>query len=272
MALILKTLWGIYKTGMEEWRDRRIDGYVFMDNPIYIILVLAGYLYFVLDFGPKWMKNRPAFNIDKLLIFYNAIQVVYCAYIVLVGTIVILPIFNLKCEPIDYSDNYYSVLILKVCYLYFILKVIDLLDTVFFILRKKSVQVTFLHVYHHAGMVALSWGGTRFVGGGSGVFLGYLNSIVHMFMYAYYLLTVYNKSFKESVWWKRHITHLQLIQFGFLLILFVGILLQPNCAYPKWVTMLLIPQNLFMFSLFGDFYYRTYIKAKKKKVEEIKKD
>lgn len=34
-------------------------------------------------------------------------------------------------------------------YSYFILKLIDYLDTVFFILRKKWAQVSFLHVYHH---------------------------------------------------------------------------------------------------------------------------
>lgn len=34
-------------------------------------------------------------------------------------------------------------------YSYLILKLIDYLDTVFFILRKKWAQVSFLHVYHH---------------------------------------------------------------------------------------------------------------------------
>lgn len=34
-------------------------------------------------------------------------------------------------------------------YVYFILKLFDYLDTVFFILRKKTEHVSFLHVYHH---------------------------------------------------------------------------------------------------------------------------
>lgn len=46
------------------------------------------------------------------------------------------------------------------------LKLLDLLDTVFFILRKKQNQVTFLHVYHHASMVGFVWIGVRFFAGG----------------------------------------------------------------------------------------------------------
>jgi hypothetical protein len=34
-----------------------------------------------------------------------------------------------------------------------------------FILRKKMNQVTFLHVYHHAGMAVFSWAAVRYVPG-----------------------------------------------------------------------------------------------------------
>lgn len=39
--------------------------------------------------------------------------------------------------------------VINVGYGCFILKLIDYLDTVFFILRKKWAQISFLHVYHH---------------------------------------------------------------------------------------------------------------------------
>jgi len=38
-------------------------------------------------------------------------------------------------------------------YCYFLLKVVDLVETIFFVLRKKNSQVSFLHVYHHIMMV-----------------------------------------------------------------------------------------------------------------------
>lgn len=37
---------------------------------------------------------------------------------------------------------------------------------VFFILRKKNSQLTFLHVYHHGTMIFNWWAGVKFVAGG----------------------------------------------------------------------------------------------------------
>lgn len=36
-----------------------------------------------------------------------------------------------------------------VCWIFYMSKFIELFDTLFFILRKKFNQVTFLHVFHH---------------------------------------------------------------------------------------------------------------------------
>lgn len=54
----------------------------------------------------------------------------------------------------------------------------DLLDTVFFILRKKNNQVTFLHIYHHTMMVFGCYMYNKFMsGGGHGLMLGGLSDI-----------------------------------------------------------------------------------------------
>lgn len=37
-----------------------------------------------------------------------------------------------------------------------------------------------------------------------------------------------------------------------------------SCNYPKFVIIVLVPQNLFMFALFTDFYIKAYIKKKPK--------
>ena len=59
---------------------------------------------------------------------------------------------------------------------YFFSKFIDLLDTIFFIMRKKYNQVSALHVIHHSTLPWLSWWGPRFVGGGHAGFGPFLNS------------------------------------------------------------------------------------------------
>lgn len=45
------------------------------------------------------------------------------------------------------------------------LKVVELIETVFFVLRKKDNQVSFLHVYHHVGTLMIVWMGVKFAGG-----------------------------------------------------------------------------------------------------------
>lgn len=51
---------------------------------------------------------------------------------------------------------------------YYMSKLIELMDTVFFVLRKKDNQLTYLHVYHHSTMFFFWWIGIRWVAGGSG--------------------------------------------------------------------------------------------------------
>ena len=46
---------------------------------------------------------------------------------------------------------------------------------VFFILRKKDKQLSFLHVYHHAGVFFGAWNATKFVPGKQDVTVHYTN-------------------------------------------------------------------------------------------------
>jgi len=49
-----------------------------------------------------------------------------------------------------------------------------MIDTLFFIVRKKNNQVSFLHVYHHASMFPLWWIGVKWVAGGQCKYLSLL--------------------------------------------------------------------------------------------------
>lgn len=86
--------------------------------------------------------------------------------------------FRLLCIPSPrYDFSYIGTRILYISYFFYLLKVADLLDTIFFILRKKNNQVTFLHIYHHAGMVTIGYIYCKLhSGGGYATVLGeYLN-------------------------------------------------------------------------------------------------
>ena len=49
---------------------------------------------------------------------------------------------------------------------YYFSKLIEFMDTFFFILRKKNNQISFLHVYHHASMFPIWWTGIKWAAGG----------------------------------------------------------------------------------------------------------
>lgn len=55
--------------------------------------------------------------------------------------------------------------IARAVWLYYMAKIIELLDTVFFVLRKKNSQVSFLHLYHHSLMPVCSFIGVKYFAG-----------------------------------------------------------------------------------------------------------
>lgn len=118
----------------------------------------------------------------------------------------------LACTPINYLTTPEMTNMVWITYFYYLLKLVDTLDTLFFVLRKRNSQITFLHVYHHGGMILASYTVSKFLAGSHATLLGILNSFVHVIMYGYYLLTSVQPELKRSLWWKKHITQVQLVR------------------------------------------------------------
>ncbi|XP_050342677.1 elongation of very long chain fatty acids protein 7-like [Nymphalis io] len=274
MATVIKKLGVFYDFVFNKLADPRTKIWFLVAKPYQCIIVLTIYLMFVFKWGPRFMKNRPAYNIDTIMIIYNVIQVISCAYIFLVGLIEIwIPNYKLFCEPVDFSDSKTAIDIATLSYYYYLTKYLDLMDTIFFVLRKKYNQISFLHIYHHTGMVMLIWGAVTYMPGGHGTSVGLINSFVHAVMYSYYLITVAAPKVKKSLWIKKLVTQIQILQFLLYVVHIGSIAFMPNCEYPRWTVAIFLPQNLFILVLFMDFYIKTYIKKTKttvpvKKLEE----
>ena len=52
--------------------------------------------------------------------------------------------------------------------MFYFSKLVEFMDTIFFILRKKNSQITFLHVYHHVTMPFIWWIAIKWFAGGLG--------------------------------------------------------------------------------------------------------
>lgn len=138
--------------------------------------------------------------------------------------------------------------------MYTALKVFDLCDTVFFILRKKWNQVTPLHVTHHSIMPFTSWLAYKFAPVPSSGTVLILNSFVHTVMYSYYELA--SRGF--NLWWKKYITVMQLVQFYVCLVHAVHTFLIPGCNFPRWIAGLQAAESAFFIVTFTRFYLTSY--------------
>lgn len=112
------------------------------------------------------MEKRKPYNLKGLLAVYNLSQVVACCYLI---SGILSNEFNIikfwKCQAVDYNTNNKSIEILTYSYHTFLLKLLELVETVFFVMRKKQNQVSKLHVYHHVSTAILGWIMVKYTGG-----------------------------------------------------------------------------------------------------------
>lgn len=54
------------------------------------------------------------------------------------------------------------------------------------------------------------------------------------------------------------------LQFVILILHFGHVLFEPSCEYPKWISFMFLPHNIFILFLFSDFYIKEYIRKKNK--------
>ncbi|KAG6796218.1 elongation of very long chain fatty acids protein [Apis mellifera caucasica] len=240
-----------------------IDTWPMMYSPGPILCIVGCYLAFVLKVGPKMMEKRSPFQLNFLLLAYNVIQVIFNIWLSLkalepsVVSILLLP----KCQnPTSLNLNTKNT-ISSAAWWYFIAKIMDLLDTVFFTLRKKQNQVTFLHVYHHTITSICSWLYVKFLPGQQGAVIIFLNSLVHVIMYTYYLISALGPKYKKYLWWKKYMTWIQLVQF-FILLAYELTILVLGCKVPKALSCFVLTNLVIFIYLFSDFYRKAYAKQK----------
>lgn len=125
---------------------------------------------------------------------------------------------------------------LNLCYVYYLSKLTEFADTIFFVLRKKKSQMTWLHLYHHSLTPLEAWilvkflAGKQssvnssafavtesnyfiFLAGGNATFPNIINNFVHICMYFYYMMSAMGPQYQKYLWWKKYMTELQIVSF-----------------------------------------------------------
>jgi len=251
---------------VESSGDPRVADWFLIRSPVPIVCIFVTYLCMVVT-GPRWMQDRKPFQLKWILIIYNGFQVALSSYMFYEFFVsAYLAGYSLTCQPVDFTMNPLSLRMADVSWWYFFSKIIDLADTVFFILRKKNNQMTVLHIYHHSTMVFNWWLGAKYAPGGQSFFCALLNSFVHICMYSYYMFSAMGPWIQPYLWWKRYLTQLQLVQFVLIVIhSFVG--LYNQCDFPPILLYIVGTYCLSLIILFGNFYVKSYVKKQQSLAE-----
>jgi hypothetical protein len=235
----------------EEHGSKELKGIFMSPAPLFPIIGL--YFWFVLFFGPRFMSGRKPFEISSWMKCYNITNII--ANFILCTWTFYLTTFTYDCWKCRYFNPEVPIIYnITIGFSYTALKIFDLLDTVFFVLRKKWNQITPLHVIHHSIMPFTAYVTMKTAFGPAPALTVILNTFVHTIMYYYYHLA----SQGYNVWWKKYITVIQLIQFYILLVHGVHTFFYPICSYPRLIALLQVVESTYFIFSFTNFYIKAY--------------
>ncbi|KAG1704759.1 Elongation of very long chain fatty acids protein 7 [Nymphon striatum] len=249
--------------------DPRTQHFVGVHSPCPTVLITLIYLFLVFQLIPWYMKDKEPFDLRTPMFIYNAVVAgISASHFYLLGVNGWFGKYDFRCVPEDLSINPSNLMMVNLSWLYWVMKIVELLDTIFFALRKKRSQITFLHVYHHTIMILCSWYVIKFSAVGHASFVGFTNSLVHAVMYAYYGLASMGPHMKKYLWWKRYLTKMQLIQLVLNIIQGCQLFIL-ECNYPRWIVGHAVINSTIFLYLFIKFYNQEYKRNSQRNIKKI---
>ncbi|XP_024880985.1 elongation of very long chain fatty acids protein AAEL008004-like [Temnothorax curvispinosus] len=242
-------------------------------TPYPLMLIIFMYIYFVLYAGPRYMKNRPPYELRTFILIYDVIQILANLWFVKEHIsagwstdVAFNGIFYMN-HCVTHSKLPLNMIKLfdMVWWLGF-LKLFDFVETCIFVLRKKQNQVSGLHVYHHVSNLTFLWYYLKYSLDERATFISLFNCAVHVIMYIYYFIAGWSPDLQQLISpVKPFITKLQMVQFIVMIAVIVPPILNPNCELQRGIAVIFIGNLLVFLYLFNDFYKKSYTSKQKNK-------
>ncbi|KAG5683324.1 hypothetical protein PVAND_012610 [Polypedilum vanderplanki] len=250
---------------LDQYSDPRTKSLPLIENPFTVLWVVSGYFIGIWCLL-KFMENQKPFKLNKIMVFYNlSLALLNLKIFITAIKYSYILNYNFVCEPYRVSYHPMELILIDNNWLYYISKIVEFCDTMFFILRKKNTQLSFLHVYHHSSVFVLSWVVMKWTPSGSVISALKLNSFVHIVMYSYYGLAAVGPHMAKYLTWKKHLTKIQIIQFLIAFYIAASNMLN-GCQYPIGLKICALFYAVSYLILFGNFYWKSYLKGAKKQI------
>jgi len=219
-------------------------------NPFHVVLIILTYILAVFA-GKALMKNRPKFDLKAFSLIHNTFLIILSAYMSIeIVRQALLNNYSLYGNPLDIAPKGKDMT--KVLWLFYFSKTIEFIDTAIMVLKKNFHQVTFLHMYHHVTIFFIWWIVVYFIAGADAYFSAAQNSMVHVLMYSYYLLS----SLNIPVRYKNYLTIFQMTQFAINMI-FAGADVVLKTAFPIHFAAMLFWYMVTLLALFLNFFLQS---------------
>uniref|UniRef100_A0A914X3W1 Elongation of very long chain fatty acids protein n=2 Tax=Plectus sambesii TaxID=2011161 RepID=A0A914X3W1_9BILA len=238
-------------TAAKEWIRERIP-----------LAIQASVVYVIVIFSIKrFMKNREPFQLTVPLNIWNFLLATFS----IMGTIKMAPEFFGTLNDLGLAGSYCKIAHFTEgtngfwAWLFITSKLVELVDTVFLVLRKRPLM--FLHWYHHVLTLIYAFYSYPHSPGFNrwGIFM---NFSVHAVMYSYYFLRSMKIRVPGAI--AQLITTMQILQFisaclilGHLTILIYG--QGVECDFEPKVYVLATFMNITYLTLFINFFLQSYV-------------
>lgn len=270
---------------LEEINPAESPGFM-IRSPVAVVGCTIAYLAFVCFLGPLMMRNRKPFELKNVIRLYNLVMVLLAAILLKrtytdsvqsMGTM-------LDCSKTFALNDQSGTKIYQMADFILLVRISEYFDTIFFTLRKKQNQVTFLHVFHHTFVPLYAYWILRTAPLRFNVYIILINSFVHVLMYFYYFLATFQQPrdsqtkpsplmmvVNKLLMFKKYMTQLQILQFISLGLYTIWAALQPNmCNIPSTYILANFLLAFGFLSLFLHFYLSAYRNAAKVKGAGVK--
>jgi len=219
------------------------------------IIFTAMYLWMI-RVGKKYMHTRkPQTNLFEIVAVYNGCQAVWNIWIFYRFFIAIYysdpPMTWWGNEGNEYKRSKDQYTLSFLIWVHYNTRYVELIDTLFIIVRKQWSKMTRLHVTIRIVLLWCWFLVCRYGGGGDSYFGAMAHSFTQIFTYGYYLCTLFNLPCP----WKQAVVSMHITQFIVCAIHAIYVLAYVN--YNPWLPLLQLVVMLMMLVLFTDFHYQT---------------